>query len=123
MPVVREVPLATPALIKDLSAAALVETYSEPEDALAIEMGLPPSEFYGRPLIEVMLIRRARYAAKTGDDDVIERILDRELGKPKTTAENHNINESYEDALARIGKAEKAQPVEAMIVQPWEDLL
>lgn len=128
-PVVKDVPLFTPAVIKNLHTAALAELYSEPDDAFAIEMGLPPSEFYGRPLLEVMAIRRARYAARTGDDDVIERILDRELGKPKTTSENHNINESYADALTRIGDAEAARrvgaakPIDAQVVESWEDLV
>jgi hypothetical protein len=133
VPVVKEVPLVTAALVKDIQKAALAELYSEPGDELAIEMGLPPSEFYGRPLVEVMLVRQARHAARTGDKDEVEAIRDRLEGKPKTTSENHNITESYEDALARIGKAEDARRVasatpivEAEIVparEPWEDLI
>lgn len=132
VPTVREVPLVTAALVKDIQKAALAELYSEPDDELAVELGLPPSEFYGRPLVEVMLIRQARHAAKTGDKDEIEAIRDRLEGKPKTTSENHNISESYEDALARIGKAEAARasapPVimDAEVVparEPWEDLI
>lgn len=129
MPVVKDAPLFTPAVIKDVHTAALAELYSEPDDAFAIEMGLPPSEFYGRTLLEVMAIKRARYAARSGDDDVFERILDRELGKPKTTSENTNVNVSYADALTKIGEAETARKiaaakvVDAHIVEPWEDLV
>ena len=133
VPVVKEVPLVTAALVKDIQKAALAELYAEPDDELAIELGLPPSEFYGRPLIEVMLVRQARHAARTGDKDEVEAIRDRLEGKPKTTSENHNISESYEDALSRIGKAEDARRakaatsiVEAEVVaprEPWEDLI
>ena len=133
VPVVKDSPLVTPAVIKEIGAAALAELYAEPGDALAVELGLPPSEFYGRPLVEVMLIRQARNAARTGDMAEVEAILDRQLGKPKTTAENHNITESYEDALNRIGAAEdarrvqEARPIDAEVVpaarEPWEDLI
>lgn len=128
VPTVKEVPLVTPALVKDIQKAALAEIYCEPDDALAIELGLPPSEFYGRPLIEVMLIRQARRAAVSGESDLVEAILDRLMGKPKTTSENHNINESYEDALTRIGKAEeerrRAAAIDAEVVRAdWEDLV
>lgn len=129
---VKEVPLVTAALVKDIQKAALAELYSEPDDELAIELGLPPSEFYGRPLIEVMLIRQARRAARTGDKDEVEAIRDRLEGKPKTTSENHNITESYEDALTRIGKNEAARRAAAPVIvdaevvparEPWEDLI
>lgn len=129
VPVVKDAPMFLPATIKEVHTAALAELYSEPDDAFAIEMGLPPSEFYGRTLLEVMAIKRARYAARTGDDDVFERILDRELGKPKTTSENTNVNVSYADALTKIGDAEAARkaaaakPIDAQVVEPWEDLV
>lgn len=126
----------TPAIIKDVHKAALAEAYSEPDDALAIELGLPPSEFYGRTLLEVMLIRRARGAARLAalEPERVDAILDRELGKPKTTSENHNINESYEHALGRIraqeppAAAPASVPVDAELVTPpaddaWKDLI
>lgn len=122
----------TPAVIREVGAAALAELYCTPEDLLAIELGLPPSEFYGRPLIEVMLIRQARLAAATGESSLVEAILDRQVGKPKTTSENHNINESYEDACRRIGveeerrRAAEATPIVNLAPAPnpvWEDLL
>lgn len=102
MPIVLSVPTLTPTQINDIGAAAIAQPYSEPGDELALELGLPPSEFYGRPLMEVMLIKQARHAAYTGDKDEVEAILDRRLGKPKSIAENHNINETYEGALKRI---------------------
>ena len=109
MPVVKGVPMLSRSQIVELGAAAVTELYSEPGDDLAIELGLPPSEFYGRPLLEVMLVRQARNAARTGDRDEVEAILDRRLGKPKTTAENHNISETYEEALHRIAEAERSR--------------
>lgn len=134
VPVVRNVPLVTPAQIKDLHAAALTQIYVEPDDHLKLEMGLPPSRFYGLTLLEVMLIRRAERAAASGDKDEVESILDRELGKPKTTAEVHSTTETYEQMLKRIGKEEEerrikaAKPIEAEIAdaevvgEAWEHL-
>ena len=128
VPVVKDAPLVTAAVVKEIGAAALAELYAEPGDLLALELGLPPSEFYGRPLIEVMLVRQARNAARTGDMAEVEAILDRQLGKPKTTSENHHITESYEDALKRIGASEDAarvaaaRPIDA-VAEPWEELV
>lgn len=113
LPVVRNVPIITPAQIKDLHAAALTQLYAEPYDDLAIEMGLPPSRFHGMTLLEVMLIKRAENAARTGDKDEVEAILDRELGKPKTTAEVHSTTETYEQACLRIARAEETKRVDA----------
>ena len=111
VPVVKEVAIITAPLVKEIQAAALAEPYAEPDDLLAVELGLPPSEFYGRPLIEVMLIKQARRAAATGESDLVEAIRDRMEGKPKTTSENHNISESYEDALKRIAQTETASRI------------
>lgn len=99
--------MLSPEQIKDVGAAAVTELYKEPDDDLALELGLPTSEFYGRPLIEVMLVRQARNAARTGDKDEVEAILDRRLGKPKATVESHSTTETYEQYLERIGKAEE----------------
>ncbi len=115
-PIVRDIPLITPSQINDLGAAALTQLYSHPDDELAIEMGLPPSRFHGMTLIEVMLIRQAENAARSGATDEVEAILDRRLGKPKTTAENHNVNETYEQALSRISKSIPAAAIDAELV-------
>jgi len=114
------VPFLTPKQIDEVAAAAVMTPYEEPGDQFAIEMGMLPSEFYGRPLIEVMLIRQARHAAHTGDKDYVEAILDRRLGRPKTTIESHSIHETYAQALERIGQTEiqkrfeNAEPVEVI---------
>lgn len=130
-PVVKNIPLITAAAVKDLHAAALTQLYAEPDDDLKIEMGLKPSRFYGMTLIEVMLIRRAENTARTGDSDDVERILDRELGKAVARSENHNVTETYDQALKRIAIAEDAKakakaqaaPIEAEIVEePWTQL-
>lgn len=134
VPVVDAVPMMTPVLLNEIGNAALAEPYSEPDDEIAVALGLPPSEFYGRPLAEVMLIRQARHAARSGDTAEVEAILDRRLGKPKTTAENHNINETYEQACQRIAKTVEAARVAARVAAatpvdvvvddvPLEDLL
>jgi hypothetical protein len=131
-PVVKTMTLITAPQIKDLHAASLTQIYSEPYDDLAIEMGLPPSRFYGMTLLEVMLIKRAENAARSGDSDEVERILDRELGKPKTTAEVHSVSETYEQACLRIARAEEAKRVASAKVvvvdadvvedEPWTQL-
>lgn len=113
-PIVKHVPLLTPAVIKDVHTAALAELYSSPDDELAIEMGLKPSKYHGRTLLEVMILKRAEHAARNlGDPDVVEKILDRELGKPKTTAEIHSVSETYDQALKRIAKETDAERVAA----------
>lgn len=134
VPVLKDVPLLTPTLMKDIQRAAMVERYAEPGDELAIELGLPPSEFYGRTLAEVMVIKQARRAAATGESELVEAIRDRLEGKPKTTAENVNHNINYESALLDIDAKEKARAappaspiIEAEVVPPapadWKDLI
>ena len=109
-PVVKDVPMFTPAQVVDIGAAAVAQPYSEPGDELAIELGLPPSEFYGRPLLEVMKIKQAREAARTGDASLVGAIEDRLVGKPKQTSEskNLNINGTYEDFLRGVAQKEAA---------------
>lgn len=107
-PVVQEVPHISAAQIKEIASASLALPYVSEEDKKALAKGEPPvSEFFGRPLIEVMLIKQARHAAESGSIEDVEKILDRHLGKPKTTAENHNINETYEDVMNRIAQEEQ----------------
>ena len=123
-------PYLPKAKIQTLAIQALSLPYTDENDELAIEMGLPPSEFYGRPMIEVMIIKRTRAAARTGDDDKIERTLDRAIGKPETTSKNVNLNGSYEDFLKAAANLMKNaprpqpdSPTEAEVVPPgWEDL-
>ena len=101
-PVVYSAPMLTKSQIADIVTAAVSQPYEEEGDALAIEMGLPPSKFYGRTNIEVMLIRLAEHAARTGDKDEVEDFLDRLLGKPKQTSEVVKTTLTYEDRLKEI---------------------
>jgi len=117
VPVVKNVPLLTPGKIKDLHTAAVMQFYSTPDDELAIEMGLPPSRFYGLTLLEVMLIKQAEGAARSGDRDDVEAIRDRLEGKPKTTAEVHSVSETYEQALNRIARELEVKRVKAAVVE------
>jgi hypothetical protein len=116
-PVVKNVPIISAAQVRDLHSAVLARPYSEPGDELRIEMGLKPSRFFGLTLLEVMLIRRAERAAATGE---CEDVLDRELGKPKTTSENYDVKETYEQRLLRIAAAENAK--RAARARPAQDV-
>lgn len=112
-PVVRNTAVFTKVQIADLQMAAASAPYLDPNDELAVAIGLPPSEFYGMSNLEVILIKQARYAASSGERDYINDVLDRLQGKPKTTAEVHSTTESYEQFLVRVGRAAaaKAKPV------------
>ena len=110
-PVLESLPMFTPAQVTDLMFAAAALPYSDPDDELAISMGLPPSRFYGMTNLEVMVIRRQEAASKTGEG--AEPIFDRLLGKPKATAEIHTTTETYEQYLARIAKSESSKRVDA----------
>jgi hypothetical protein len=123
LPIVENVPFIEPKVLNDLTKAALALPYAEDDDLIAVALGLPPaSRFFGRPLAEVMIVKQVESAARTGDFVEIEAIRDRIEGKPKTTNENHNISETYEQATQRIAKeleAERvaaARPVDAEIV-------
>ena len=107
-PVVRDCPTMPAETVEDIRAAVLARPYCDENDEMAIAMGLEPSRFYGLTLAEVMLIRQAENAARSGEKDEVEAIMDRHLGKPKTSSENHNISETYEGALKRIAKADEA---------------
>lgn len=106
-PVVNNVAVFTRANVSELAMAAASQPYVTPDDELAVALGLPPSEFYGMTNLEVMLVKQARWAATSGETDVIEKVLDRLIGRPKQSIEKHEITETYEQALARVGK--KAQ--------------
>lgn len=123
-PVVRTSAVFSKQQIGDLQMAAASSFFTDPNDELAIAIGLPPSEFYGMTNLEVMLIKQARYAATSGEREYINDVLDRLQGKAKTTAEVHSTVETYEQFLARVGRAAaaKAKPVngvhEAEIIPP-----
>ena len=111
VPVVRNVPIITEGVVAAVQAAAAAQPYVDPDDALAVEMGLPPSRFSGMTNIEVMIVKRTELAAKTGDDDRIERVLDRLVGKPKTKGEIHAVSETYEQFLERTAKGKAPRDV------------
>ena len=127
-PVVRDVPMLTRALVSEIAMAAASMPYVDPDDELAISMGLSPSEFYGKTNLEVMLVKRTREAARTGDTDQVEKILDRLVGKPKAVSETHSVTESYEGflkrtagAVKRVGPTAPDSVVDAQVVDPVED--
>ena len=112
-PVVKTQQVFTKTQINELQMAAAAMPYVDPNDELAVAIGLPPSEFYGMTNLEVMLVKQARYAAASGERDYVNDVLDRLQGKPKQSSESHVVTDTYESALARIGQtaAAKAKPV------------
>ena len=112
-PEITNVPMLTKAQIVDIVAAAVSLPYKEPGDDLAVELGLPPSEFYGMTNMEVMLIRLSRAAAATGSREDVETLLDRLLGRPHATSETIKTTMTYEDRLKDIQRRrmERAIPV------------
>ena len=120
VPVVKNVPVITESVVAAVQAAAAAQLYVDADDALAAELGLPPSRFSGMTNIEVMLVKRTELAAKTGDDDRIERVLDRLVGKPKTKGEVHSVSETYEQFLERTAK--KAPPPRDVTPESLEGL-
>ena len=134
MPVVTTQPYIPKAKIQQLALQALSLPYTSANDELAIELGLKPSDYYGRPLVEVMVVKAALAAAQSGDVDIIEKVLDRAIGKPKTSSENLNMNGSYEDflkAAAELMKPKGPRPVEDAevveadefaVARDWSDL-
>jgi len=78
--------------------AASSMTYTQEDDIL----GIYP-ELYGLSYVEAATIQLARQAAN-GDQKAIEMLLDRNIGKPKQTNENKNMNMTYQDFLDAISK-------------------
>jgi len=105
-PVVKNVQVFTRAQVSDIAMAAASAPYITADDELALALGLPPSEFHGMSNLEVMLIKQARWAAASGETDVIEKVLDRLIGRPKTTAEVKSLSLGYEDMLKEIARKE-----------------
>lgn len=118
-PLVRNHAVFTKIQVSDIAMAAASALHVDPDDELAVALGLPPSEFYGMSNLEVMLIKQARWAAKSGETDVIEHVLDRLIGRPKQVSESKSLELTYEDYLKEVGRreAKRAQPsVEAEIL-------
>lgn len=106
-PVVRAVRVFTKAQVSQIALAAFSQPYVDPNDELAIAIGLKPSRFYGMTNLEVAMVRQAEAAAK-GDLDAHEALLDRAIGKPKQSVEKE-LGDNYAQALDRIAKAAAAK--------------
>ena len=103
-PVVQNVPMFTRAQISEIALAAASQPYVDPDDEIKIELGLAPSRFFGRSNLEVMLVKQAEGAAKTGEG--VDSILDRLIGKPKQSLESVKVSMSYEDWLKDVARRE-----------------
>jgi hypothetical protein len=90
-PIVVTAPMVTRGQIHDAILAAAALPYDGPDK----------DQFPNLTNAEVMVIKKVHAAAVTGD---CEAVLDRILGKPKTSSENVNINGSYEDFLNDVEK-------------------
>ena len=117
LPVVKTIAQFTKTQIADLAMAVAGLPYTTPEDELAVELGLPPSRFYGMTNLEVMLIRRQERAAQTGDRDEVEAVLDRLIGKPLAKSESARVNVSYEDFLRAAAEDETRRTAAAHPIQ------
>ena len=125
-PVIQNVPMFTKQQVANIIVAAATELYEG--DPI-----LEP-EFIGKTNLEVMVIKQTRRAAANGEMVLVEAILDRIIGKPKTTSESHSISETYEQALARIERqdaearlraapstppaSDASAPIEAQVIDP-----
>lgn len=111
-PQVQNVPMFTKQQVKDILVASVTELY----DA---DPTLEP-QYVGKTNMEVMLSKRVKRAALTGDDDAVEKLLDRLIDKPKTVNESKTleIKGSYEDVLKDIARRtqDEAELVDAEVV-------
>lgn len=127
-PILLTVPVLTKTQVVDMVVAAVARPYFDPDDELAVEMGLPPSRFYGHTNMEVMLMKLAEAAAQTGDRGDVDALLDRILGKPKQTSETVKTTMTYEERLREIARQDVAgaTPIinaEATATTAYEDEL
>ena len=102
VPVLSSAPVLEKSQIEGLAPKALSLPYRD-------LIGLEP-EFEGMSNVEVMYIKMAREAAD-GDRASRKDILDRAIGKPKTSAEVKNFNLTYEDLIKDIAAKENAAPI------------
>lgn len=88
----------------------LKQMQNAPAAALSLLYEGPEKRYQGMTCLEVNLVKRAQAAALSGDPVDGETLLDRAIGKPKSSSENVNVNlnGSYEDFLR-----EKAGPAAA----------
>lgn len=91
------------------------------EDPLDPDFGL----YDGCTIAEVMIRKQMIRAAKTGDKDEVEKVMDRLLGKPKWIGESVQVHASYEDVLKSIEakvKGASATPSNPIDVGTAEDI-
>lgn len=92
--------LVTKAQIQDLYAAAAGELFSceDPFD--------PDFIYNGLPLVEVIVKKQIRAAARNGEG---EAVMDRLAGRPKQETLSTKLTLTYEDALREIERKENAK--------------
>lgn len=117
LPVLASVPVLNPGHIRDLYWVTAAQPYVV-DDPLDPEFGL----YDGMTIAEVMVRKQFMSAARSGDKDQIEKVMDRLIGKPKNTSENVNLNltGNYEEFLKRkAAEIAAAVPIqEAEVVSP-----
>jgi len=101
IPVPKTERILNEANVKDIVKAASSMEFTQDDDL----SGIYP-ELYGLSYMEAATIQLARQAAM-GDQKAIDMLLDRNIGKPKQTNENKNMNMTYQDFLDEISKPAK----------------
>lgn len=86
--------------VADLPLAVMGLPYKR--EPLEVELGID-EEFEGMSNVEVMMIRMARSAANGNKADRRD-LLDRILGKPKTSAEVKTVKVDYNDYIKNMAK-------------------
>lgn len=94
--------------VADLPLAVIGLPYKR--EALEVELGID-EEFEGMSNAEVMMLKMARSAASGNRADRRD-ILDRILGKPKTSAEVKTVKIDYNDYLKKMAKEINVQEAE-----------
>lgn len=97
MPTVVTAPMVTKTQVHDALLAAAALPYEGPDK----------DQFKGLTNAEVMVIKKIHKAAVTGECD---EVLDRILGKPKTTAEVTKMEVTYEQFLQEVERRSSPPP-------------
>lgn len=123
-PITKSVPMLPKEQLRDIALAAMSLPYAPG----TLENEIADAEFRGMTNAEVMLIKMTREAAATGDSDLVEKLLDRVLGRPKQSSEVLKVHANYEDYLKSLAAktpapAEEAIPVKAEPVGEIVDIL
>ncbi len=97
-PVTTYTEIITKEAVAELPLAVLGTKYQR--TPLEIELGID-EDLEGLTLAEVMMLRVGRSAAR-GNQWAVREMMDRVLGKPKSTAEVTSVKINYEDYLKKI---------------------